>query len=86
MQTDTTIATLDDSVQALTEQPPQGIERTMLAQDRLPVVLAVVLLVWVGILLLLARTERRLARVERQLDALEGGDPARREPGTDSAV
>ena len=86
MQTDTTIATLADDAQALTEQPPQGIERTMLAQDRLPVVLAVVLLVWVGVLLLLARTERRLARVERQLDALEGGDPARREPGTDSAV
>ena len=80
MQTDTPIATLDDGAQTLAEQPPQGIERTMLAQDRLPVVLAVVLLVWIGILLLLARTERRLGRVERQLDALEADELANREP------
>ena len=76
MQADTTIALLDpDATQAITEQPPQGIERTMLAQDRLPVVLAVVLIVWAGILLLLIRTERRLSRVERSLDALEAQEP-----------
>lgn len=76
MQADTTIAVLDpDASQAITEQPPQGIERPMLAQDRLPVVLAVVLVVWVGILLLLIRTERRLSRIETSLDALEGREP-----------
>ncbi|GAB5534096.1 MAG: hypothetical protein Rubg2KO_03450 [Rubricoccaceae bacterium] len=82
MQADTTIAVLDTpAAQAITEQPPQGIERPMLAQDRLPVVLAVVLIVWIGILLLLIRTERRLSRVERSLDSLEA-----REPRTSSTV
>ena len=82
MQADTTIALLDaPAAQAITEQPPQGIERTMLAEDRLPVVLAVVLIVWAGILLLLMRTERRLSRVEQSLDAMEA-----REPRTSSTV
>jgi hypothetical protein len=68
MQSDTTIALVDPAAaQAVTEQPPRGIERTMLAEDKLPVVLAVVLIVWLGVLLLMFRTERRLARVERAL-------------------
>jgi CcmD family protein len=66
---DTTVAVLDPSAaQAVTEQPAQGVERVMLAEDKLPVVLAVVLVVWLGVLLLLFRTDRRLARLERQLD------------------
>lgn len=66
---DTTIAVLDpDAAQAVAEQPPQGIERVMLAEDKLPVVLAVVLVIWLGVLLLLFRTDRRLARIERELD------------------
>ena len=70
MQSDTTIALIDpDAAQAVSEQPPRGIERTMLAEDKLPVVLAVVLIVWLGILLLLFRTERRLARLERSLES-----------------
>jgi len=69
MQTDTTIALLDTAAAgAFAEQQPRGIERMMLAEDKLPVVLAVVLIVWVGVLLLLFRTERRLARIERALD------------------
>ena len=64
---DTTVAVLD--ADATTEQPAQGIERVMLAEDKLPVVLAVVLVIWAGILLLLVRTDRRLARIERGLDA-----------------
>lgn len=76
MQADTTIAVLDTpAAQAITEQPPQGIERTMLAEDRLPVALAVVLIVWAGILLLLMRTERRLSRLEKSLDSLENREP-----------
>ncbi len=67
IQADTTIDVVDDgAVQATTAQP-QGIERVMLAEDKLPVVLAVVLVVWLGVLLLLLRTDRRLARVERDL-------------------
>ena len=65
---DTTVAVLD-AAQAVTEQPAQGVERVMLADDKLPVVLAVVLVIWFGVLLLLFRTDRRLARVERDLDA-----------------
>ncbi len=66
---DTAIAVLDpEAAQAAEVQPAEGIERVMLAEDKLPVVLAVVLVVWLGIALLLLRTERRLARVERQLD------------------
>ncbi|HYE96276.1 MAG TPA: hypothetical protein VD962_08710 [Rubricoccaceae bacterium] len=69
-QPDTTIALLDPAAaQAETAQPPQGIERVMLAEDKLYVVLAVVLIVWFGLLFLLFRTERRLARVERTLRA-----------------
>lgn len=69
---DTTIAVLDaDAAQAVSEQPAQGIERVMLAEDKLPVVLAVVLVIWLGIALLLFRTDRRLARIERQLDDRE---------------
>ncbi|HLA63363.1 MAG TPA: hypothetical protein VK610_02980 [Rhodothermales bacterium] len=68
MQADTTIAVLDPAAaQAETTQPPRGIERAMLAESKIPVVLAVVLIVWAGILLLLYRTERRLARVEREM-------------------
>jgi len=72
MQADTTIAVADPAaLQASTEQAPVGLERVMLAEDKLPVVLAVVLIVWAGILLLLLRTERRLARLERTLDERE---------------
>lgn len=66
---DTTVAVLDaEAAQAVTEQPPEGIERVMLAEDKLPVVLAVVLIVWLGVLVLLFRNDRRLARIERELD------------------
>ena len=66
---DTTIALRDaDAAQAVTEQSADGLERVMLREDKLPVVLAVVLVIWLGVLVLLARTDRRLSRVERQLD------------------
>ena len=75
MQTaDTPIAVLDTAaVQA--QQTVQPLERVMLADDKLPVVLAVVMVVWIGIVLLLWRTERRLARVEAELNAID--PPAR---------
>ena len=67
---DTTIALFDTSAAQTTAQP-QGIERVMLAENKLPVVLAVVLIVWAAVLLLLLRTERRLSRVEQQLSEAE---------------
>lgn len=69
LQADTSIAVVDESAVQATTAQPQGIERVMLADDKLPVVLAVVLIVWLGVLLLLFRTDRRLARIERDLDA-----------------
>ena len=68
---DTTVAIVDPVAEAITEQRPQGVERVMLAENKLPVVLAVVLVIWFGLLLLVARTDRRLARIERQLDERE---------------
>ena len=64
---DTTVATLDPATAQTATAPVQGVERVMLAQDKLPVVLAVVLVIWFGLLLLVFRTDRRLARIERQL-------------------
>ena len=42
-------------------------EQTMLAEDKLFVVLAVVLVIWVGIVILLFRTDRKIDRLERRL-------------------
>ncbi|HEX9950576.1 MAG TPA: hypothetical protein VGB53_02315 [Rubricoccaceae bacterium] len=67
---DTTIALFDTSAaQALTVQSESPSERAMLAENKLPVVLAVVLIVWAALMLLALRTDRRLARIERALDA-----------------
>lgn len=73
---DTTIATLDAGT---AQAAPQPVERAMLAEDKLPVVLAVVLIVWAGLLLVVFRTDRRLARVERRLaDAERAAEGDRR--------
>jgi hypothetical protein len=58
------VATID-----VPTKEPQGIERTMLAQDKIYVVLAVVLIIWFGIVALLYRTDRRIAALEADLEA-----------------
>ena len=63
---DTAIALLDPDA---AQQVPQGIERAMLASDKLPVVLAVVLIIWFGLLFLLFRTDRRITKIERELNS-----------------
>ena len=68
-----------DTVASETVQAASPSERVMLAENKLPVVLAVVLVVWAALMLLALRTDRRLARIERALDA---ADPAR--PGSSS--
>ncbi|PSQ80811.1 MAG: hypothetical protein BRD46_03510 [Bacteroidetes bacterium QS_8_68_15] len=50
------------------EEEQGALERTMLAQDKLYVVLAVVVLIWLGVAALLVRTDRRLANLERRFD------------------
>jgi len=49
-------------------QESTGLERMMLAQDKLYVVLAVVLIIWIGLALLVVRTDRKIERMERRLD------------------
>ena len=64
-------ATPYDSIWAGGEVPVQertGIERVMLAEDKLFVVLAVVLIIWIGLALLIFRTDRRIDRLERKLN------------------
>jgi len=67
---DTAIALLDADA---AQQVPQGIERVMLASDKLPVVLVIVLLIWFGLLFLLFRTDRRISRVEKKLNESDSG-------------
>ncbi len=52
---------------AVPTKPPQGIERVMLAEDKLYVVLAVVLIIWFGVIFFMFRTDRKLDRLERAL-------------------
>lgn len=46
-------------------QAPSALERIMLADDKIFVVLVVVLLIWVGISIFLLRTDRKLDALER---------------------
>lgn len=61
---------------ALPDAPPVGLETVMLQQDKLYVVLAVVLIIWFGLLFFLFRTDRRLARIEETLDTRPERDDA----------
>ena len=65
---DSTWAGSEASTELPTQQP-DAFERVMLSHDKIYVVLAVVLLVWLGLVLLLFRTDRRLRRLERTLEA-----------------
>jgi CcmD family protein len=74
LQLDTTASagtTVYDSVWAggIPEAPPVGLETVMLQQDKLYVVLAVVLIIWFGMLFFLFRTDLRLKRLEKELAA-----------------
>jgi CcmD family protein len=74
LQLDTTASAgtaVYDSVWAggIPEAPPVGLETVMLQQDKLYVVLAVVLIIWFGMLFFLYRTDLRLKRLENELDA-----------------
>lgn len=61
-------STAYDSVWANTEVPVSqatGFEGLMLSDDKIFVVLAVVLIIWFGILFFLYRTDRKLDNLER---------------------
>ncbi|HUF11078.1 MAG TPA: CcmD family protein [Rhodothermales bacterium] len=58
---------------------PSPLERIMLAEDKLYVVLAVVLVIWFGIVAMLVRTDRKIKDLERRLsdEGLEGQSKTR---------
>ncbi len=65
------VATAYDSVWAGGNIPTQDLsrlEQIMLSNDKLFVVLAVVLIIWFGIVVLLLRNDRRLKEVERSVE------------------
>lgn len=60
-----------DSIWAGGNVPTQehtALEQVMLAHDKLYVVLAVVLIIWFGIVILLLRNDARLKAVERSIE------------------
>ncbi|MFP4228827.1 MAG: CcmD family protein [Salinivenus sp.] len=57
-------------------QPLEGLERVMLPDGKIYVVLAVVLIIWLGVVTILYRTDRRIDRLERRLDQDIPEDPA----------
>ena len=68
---DTTQATAYDSVWVNTDTPVQTLnwlDQVMLSQDKLFVVMAVVLLIWFGLIFFIFRTDRKLGRLERTLE------------------
>lgn len=63
--TDGISTSYDTTWAAIPEQPPLGTERFMLAQDKLYVVLAVVLVIWFGIAYFIFKTDRKLLALEK---------------------
>ncbi len=49
------------------EAPPTPLESVMLSHDRIYVVLAVVLIIWFGVLYFLFRTDRKIDRLTEKL-------------------
>ena len=65
--------------QLMPSAPPTPLESVMLQQDKMYVVAAVVLIIWLGVLALLYANDRRLARLERTLAQRPSG-PGRSSP------
>lgn len=57
---------------SITLQQTSDLESVMLAEDKLFVVLAVVLVIWFGIILFLVRNDRKIAALERRLGERKG--------------
>ena len=65
---DTTAAYDSTWAEQPAEQAPSGLDRMMGQSGKIYVVLAVVLLIWFGLLTVLFRTDRKIDRLERRLD------------------
>lgn len=78
------LSTATDSVASATsvptvgvpDAPPVGLEVYLLQQDKLYVVAAVLAVIWIGIALFIARTDRRISRLEKLVDEREAFDRA----------
>lgn len=57
-------------------QAAQGVETVMLDNDKLMVVLAVVLIIWVGITVFIYATDRKIDQLESSVKALSNKKPA----------
>ena len=71
LQDSQALSTAYDSVWAgsnLPASPPSSLEQVMLSNDKLFVVLAVVLIIWAGVMFFIWRTDRRLGTLERSLE------------------
>ena len=70
----TDTSTAYDTIWGNPNLPQQaGLESTMLSNDKLFVVMGVLLIIWVGIMFLILRTDRKLAALERAVE--EGISP-----------
>ncbi len=60
---------LKEITTSVSVQPPQesDLENVMLSEDKLFVVLAVVLVIWFGIIILLFRNDRKIAALEQRI-------------------
>lgn len=77
----------DSGSTALPTQEPEPLERAMMADGKIYVVLAVVLIIWLGLLLYLFRTDRRLNRLEARLDEAAAMDgEARNDAGANAGA
>lgn len=65
------------TAEQIPEQPPLGTERFMLAQDKIFVVLAVVLVIWFGIAYFIHRTDRKLLDLEKAAAERTNGESIR---------
>jgi CcmD family protein len=63
-------------------QPPEGLDRIMGVDGKIYVVLAVVLIIWFGLVALLVRTDRKIGRLEREL--ADDGSPKGMSPKGDA--
>ena len=71
LNTSESISTAFDSIWTGGNVPtvaPTPLEEIMLSNDKLFVVLAVVLIIWFGLVFFIWRTDRRLAKLERSVE------------------
>ena len=65
------LSTAYDSIWAganMPASPLSPLEQAMLSNDKLFVVLAVVLIIWAGVIFFILRTDRKLTKLERSLE------------------